>query len=73
MKDIRETLQNKEREIQKLHREIEILSAALAILEGKEDVANSIWNSNSNRMPGNVETIPQPEPVADNRPKRAFP
>jgi hypothetical protein len=71
MKDIREILQHKEEDIQRLQREIDILRAAAAILE--EDVISGSNRSGTlNRVPANVEPITHGDATAD-RPKRAFP
>jgi hypothetical protein len=70
MKDIREVLQRKEQEIQKLQREIEVLRAAATILEDGEMLATSSAAGRSpvtSRGPANVESI-TPEAA-----KRAFP
>jgi hypothetical protein len=73
MKDIREMLQQKEQDIQKLQREIEILRAAAAILDENETSSNSSNRSAvTSRIPANVEPITHADAVAD-RPKRAFP
>ncbi len=72
MKDIREVLHNKEQEIQRLEREIEILRAAVTILDGGDGLAvASPRTVTSARGPASVETITGNE--VQDRPKRAFP
>jgi hypothetical protein len=72
MKDIREVLSQKEQEIERLQREIEILRAASAILEGSEFASTANRGAVPVARPSNVEPITHADAASD-RPRRAFP
>jgi hypothetical protein len=71
MKELRQILQQKEEEIQRLHREVEILRAAANILE-QGNSGDADRTAALNRIPSNVEPITHTDSPPD-RPKRAFP
>ena len=77
MKDIHETLRRKEQDMRRLEKEVEILRAAMAILNDSEmpqEISSPVRGmSVTPRPPDMVEQIIQSEAMAADRPKRAFP